>query len=142
MMKKSDSQLQHDVMAELEWEPAVDHADIGVAVTDRTRGVGELANPQLQALHDGLVVKGAIGPREALAVGCEIEELDIRDIAMAKEGVEHADILATYDALTLGSRNHLRAFYGQLVAAGGRYSPKYLGQATFDAIVSSPHEKP
>ena len=106
------------------------------------RGVGELANPQLQALHDGLVVKGAIGPREALAVGCEIEELDIRDIAAAKEGVEHADILATYDALTLGSRNHLRAFYGQLVAAGGRYSPKYLDQATFDAIVSSPHEKP
>lgn len=33
-MKKSDSQLQHDVMAELEWEPSVDHADIGVAVND------------------------------------------------------------------------------------------------------------
>ncbi len=33
-MKKTDSQLQHDVMAELEWEPAVDHAEIGVAVTD------------------------------------------------------------------------------------------------------------
>jgi len=31
-MKKTDSQLQHDVMAELEWEPAVDHAEIGVAV--------------------------------------------------------------------------------------------------------------
>jgi len=34
MMKKTDSQLQRDVMDELEWEPAVDHADIGVAVTD------------------------------------------------------------------------------------------------------------
>ncbi|MGB3928787.1 MAG: BON domain-containing protein [Sphingobium sp.] len=33
-MKKSDSQLQHDVMAELEWEPSIDHADIGVAVND------------------------------------------------------------------------------------------------------------
>lgn len=31
---KSDSQLQNDVMAELEWEPSVDHADIGVAVID------------------------------------------------------------------------------------------------------------
>jgi len=31
---KSDSQLQRDVMAELEWEPSIDHADIGVAVTD------------------------------------------------------------------------------------------------------------
>lgn len=33
-MKRTDSQLQRDVMEELEWEPAVDHADIGVAVTD------------------------------------------------------------------------------------------------------------
>lgn len=34
MLKKSDGQLQRDVMDELEWEPSVDHADIGVAVTD------------------------------------------------------------------------------------------------------------
>lgn len=33
-MKKTDSQLQHDVIAELEWEPSVDHAVIGVAVND------------------------------------------------------------------------------------------------------------
>lgn len=33
-MKKSDSQLQHDVIAELEFEPSVDHSDIGVSVTD------------------------------------------------------------------------------------------------------------
>jgi osmotically-inducible protein OsmY len=31
---KRDSQLQHDVMAELEFDPSVDHADIGVSVTD------------------------------------------------------------------------------------------------------------
>jgi osmotically-inducible protein OsmY len=31
---KTDSQLQKDVMAELEWEPSVDQADIGVAVID------------------------------------------------------------------------------------------------------------
>src|SRR3989344_5938149 len=34
MLKKTDGQLQRDVMEELEWEPSVDHADIGVAVTD------------------------------------------------------------------------------------------------------------
>lgn len=33
-MNKTDSQLQHDVMAELEWDPSLDHADIGVAVHD------------------------------------------------------------------------------------------------------------
>jgi osmotically-inducible protein OsmY len=31
---KTDAQLQSDVMAELAWEPGVDHADIGVAVND------------------------------------------------------------------------------------------------------------
>jgi len=31
---KTDSQIQHDVQAELEWEPTIDHADIGVAVQD------------------------------------------------------------------------------------------------------------
>lgn len=33
MFRKSDSELQRDVMAELEWEPSIDHAEIGVAVT-------------------------------------------------------------------------------------------------------------
>lgn len=31
---KSDSQLQRDVLDELEWEPSVDYADIGVSVVD------------------------------------------------------------------------------------------------------------
>ncbi len=31
---KKDSELQHDVLAELEWEPTVDSAEIGVSVKD------------------------------------------------------------------------------------------------------------
>jgi len=31
---KSDSKLQQDVLPERTWEPSVDHADIGVSVTD------------------------------------------------------------------------------------------------------------
>jgi len=31
---KQDSQLQHDVLAELEYEPTVDAAEIGVSVED------------------------------------------------------------------------------------------------------------
>lgn len=31
---KSDSELQHDIVSELEWEPSVDHAEIGVSVND------------------------------------------------------------------------------------------------------------
>jgi len=32
MKTKTDGELQHDVMAELEWDPSVDHAEIGVSV--------------------------------------------------------------------------------------------------------------
>lgn len=33
-MRKTDSDLQRDVLEELEWEPSIDHADIGVSVID------------------------------------------------------------------------------------------------------------
>lgn len=47
---KSDSQLQHDVIAELEWEPSIDHADIGVAVIDDALSRSPLA----EALFGGV----------------------------------------------------------------------------------------
>lgn len=106
------------------------------------RDPGEFEDAALQGLYAGLVEAGAASATSALAVGCEIEELDIRDIEVAAEHVTHADILATYDNLLLGSRNHLRAFHEKLTAAGGTYAPKYIDQAAFDAIVSSAHEKP
>ncbi len=101
---------------------------------------GHFTNPVLQSLHDALVERGSPSRTAALAVGVEIEELDIADIEDLKEDVTHQDILQTYDNLTRGSRNHLRSFYGKLIDAGGTYEVKHLDQATFDAIVTSPVE--
>lgn len=113
----------------------------GLADPAAGKGVGEFTNPQLRALHDALVAQGAPSLLAALAVGVEIEELDIHDIETARLTVAHADVLATYDNLTRGSRNHLRTFYGKLVASGGSYSPKHLDESTFQAIVGSPMER-
>jgi osmotically-inducible protein OsmY len=71
-MKKTDAQLQHDVMAELEWEPRVDHADIGVAVTD---GVVTLSGyvtsyPQKQAAERAA--------RNVVGVRAIAEEIKVR----------------------------------------------------------------
>jgi hypothetical protein len=77
---------------------------------------------------------------EALKVGAQIEELDIRDITVQKVGIDNADFLMVYDNLLRGSRNHLRAFMKVLVQQGGSYVPQYISQAEFDAIVSSPVE--
>lgn len=36
-----------------------------------------------------------------------------------------------------GSRNHLRAFMKVLTQLGGTYTPQYISQEAFDAIVNS-----
>ena len=72
MMKKSDSQLQHDVMAELEWEPAVDHADIGVAVTD---GVVTLSG-YVKNFTEKLAAEKAV--RRVAGVRAIAEEINVR----------------------------------------------------------------
>lgn len=68
---KTDSQLQKDVMAELEWEPRVDHANIGVAVQD---GVVTLSGfvknyaSKLAAEEAARSVKGVRGLAEEIEV--------------------------------------------------------------------------
>lgn len=116
-------------------------ARYGVADPAAGTAQGQFTNATLQALHDQLVASGTPSRVAALAVGVEIEELDIKDIEALKTTTSHADIIATYDNLTRGSRNHLRSFYGKLVAAGGSYTPKHLDLATFDAIARSEMER-
>ena len=71
-MKKTDSQLQHDVMAELEWEPAVDHADIGVAVND---GVVTLSG-YVKNFTEKLAAEKAV--RRVAGVRAIAEEIKVR----------------------------------------------------------------
>jgi len=101
---------------------------------------GVFATPEFQSLYDSLAARSQLSLIDALQVGCEIEELDMRDIVAHQRAVDNADILLVYDNLLRGSRNHLRSFYGALLKQGGSYTPKYLTQAEFDAIVESPME--
>lgn len=110
-------------------DPAAGHAD------------GVFTDTELQAMYTALVAAGSASPVEAWKVGAEIEELDLRDLARMRADVSHNDVLATIDQLARGSRNHLRAFYGKLAAAGVGYAPKYISEAELRAIVDSPTEK-
>lgn len=103
--------------------------------------VGEFENDQLRALYQRLTEEGGVSTPAALAVGLEIEELDIHDITKARAAISQADILRVYDNLTRGSRNHLRAFYARLSALGGSYTPKYLEQSNFMEIATSATER-
>lgn len=112
------------------------------AIPDPMAGLptGRFASASFQALYEQLVAASAQGLVPALQVGLQIEELDIRDIEAQKTGIDNADILMVYDNLLRGSRNHLRAFWKLLQAAGGSYTPQYITQAAFDAIVGTPVE--
>jgi osmotically-inducible protein OsmY len=68
---KTDSQLQKDVMAELEWEPRVDHANIGVAVKDgivMLSGFVSSYTEKLSAEQSARRVKGVRGLAEEIEV--------------------------------------------------------------------------
>jgi len=101
---------------------------------------GTFKTPAFQALYADLVAASSVSLVEALKVGAQIEELDISDIAARKTSVDNTDILLVYDNLLRSSRNHLRAYMKTLIKQGGSYTPQYISQTEFDAIVNSPME--
>ena len=69
-----------------------------------------------------------------------IEDLDIFDLKNALLNNDNQDIKLVYDMLTKGSRNHIRSFYKNILSVGGSYSPQYITQAEFDAIINTAME--
>ncbi|MCB9548581.1 MAG: DUF2202 domain-containing protein [Myxococcales bacterium] len=98
---------------------------------------GQFASPTMQALFDRLDARSATSLEEALRVGAEIEELDIRDLTQALERTQAEDLRAVYGHLIAASHNHLRAYTRQLDRRGITYVPAHLPRARFDAIVAA-----
>lgn len=99
--------------------------------------VGVFTNTHLQQLYDQLVAKGSVSVAEAFQVGATIEDLDLFDLAKALQAIDNQDIRLVYDNLSRGSRNHLRAFYSNILAQSGTYTPQFIDQVLFDSIVNS-----
>ena len=98
--------------------------------------VGVFTNPDLQALYNDLVAQGLTSQEAALGVGALIEEVDILDLEEAIANTDNADVLQVYQDLECGSNNHLRSFVGMLESTTGQtYTPQYLDQTTYDAIM-------
>ena len=100
--------------------------------------VGVFTDPDLQALYDQLVEQGGQSLADALKVGATIEDVDIYDLQKAVADTDNADIQQVYKSLLAGSENHMRAFVGMLQQQTGEtYTPQYIDQATFDAIMAA-----
>lgn len=102
-----------------------------------SNAVGVFKDSALQNLYNQLVAKGNISVLDAYKVGATIEDVDIFDLKNALLKTDNQDIRLVYDMLTKGSRNHIRSFYKNILNTGGTYTPQYITQAEFDAIINS-----
>lgn len=97
--------------------------------------IGLFTNPDLQAKHDELVASGSLSYIDGLYAGATIEEIDMIDIQHAIDITSHLDLVTAYQNLLEGSKSHLRAFVGALRAQGVDYTPQFISQELFDAIM-------
>jgi hypothetical protein len=102
---------------------------------------GVFNNADLQTVYNQLIAKVDQSEAEALVVGATIEDLDIKDIEDFLQRTTKKDIIAMYNNLMCGSRNHLRSYYTQILARSGSYSPIYITRAEFDSIINSSNEQ-
>ncbi|WP_457751986.1 DUF2202 domain-containing protein [Thermococcus sp.] len=111
-------------------------------LTDPTQneGIGEFQNQHIQELYNQLIEQGMKSEVDALKVGALIEETDIIDIQKYIDMTDKVDIITVYENLIEGSKNHLRAFVGQLEKMGVNYTPQVLSEDEFYAILNSPME--
>jgi hypothetical protein len=131
----SRSETQHTLMV----KNLLDKYELPDPAANHQTGVFE--NPELQELYNSLMETGSISLLDALGVGALIEDLDIYDLEeMLENVVDNQDITFVFENLCRGSRNHMRAFYGNLVFRGGDYSPQYISQEYFDEIINGSHE--
>ena len=104
---------------------------------------GQFANEDLAALYSQLLEQGGGGLVSALQVGATIEDLDLNDLAvwLEKTTLDNEDVIAVFNELMRGSRNHLRAFVRNLGWNDASYTVQYLDEETYLAILESGMER-
>ncbi|HNO79041.1 MAG TPA: DUF2202 domain-containing protein [Phycisphaerae bacterium] len=111
----------------------IDTYGLNDPVVDDTPGV--FTNGVFSDLYAQLTTQGSGSLVDALGVGAYIEDLDIVDLRNALSEVECQCVVQVFENLEAGSCNHLRAFVQLLTAQGETYTPEFLTQDDFDAII-------
>ena len=101
-------------------------------------GIGEFANPDLQALYDQLIAQGSQSLADAILVGGLIEETDILDLEAHLAETVQANIIQVYENLLAGSANHLSSFASQYTRQTGEtYQAQLLSPEELAALLQS-----
>ena len=101
---------------------------------------GVFNDPGLQSLYNELISQGSASLNEALTAGATIEDRDIFDLEGYVNQTSNEAILNIFGHLACGSRNHMRAFSGLLIDNGLSYTPQYISQEDYDAVIAGTHE--
>lgn len=97
---------------------------------------GEFKDEGIQKLYNDLTESGKKSFKDAIVVGLTIEDLDIYDLEEALENVvQKEDIIIAYEALLMGSKNHMKAFNFQAKNNGIEYIPQFITMEYFQEIV-------
>lgn len=114
-------------------------------VEDSSTGVeGTFNNADLQALYDALIDMGSTSLTGAYLAAALIEETDIHDLIRFEENETlPSDIIAVYDNLLCGSRNHLRSYVSNYEQLTGNTYQVQLPELTTEVaeILASGNEQ-
>lgn len=103
-------------------------------------GYGKFSNPKFTDLYQKLTLAGSVSALEAYKIGATIEDLDIYDLQKEIAKTDKDDIKMVYENLMRASRNHMRAFYRNIVREGGDYTPQYISKEAFENIINGEME--
>lgn len=102
---------------------------------------GEFADAGLQTYYNQFTIDGAIDQVHALQVGATIEDLDIVDLQEYIDVTSNTALISVFESLQCGSRNHLRSFVNTIANLGASYTPQFLTEEAYDAILNSSQEQ-
>lgn len=98
---------------------------------------GQFVDPRLQTLYNDLLQQGS-NLNSTLAIGAEIEEIDIIDLQTQLDSViNNEDIRVIYTNLRNASYNHLNAFVKNLKNKGITYTPRHLSLEAYTEIINN-----
>lgn len=105
-----------------------------------SNGPGVFTDAALQQVYNDLLADASRSVDAAVEVGALIEDLDLHDIATMRTHTTNPSLLALYDNLACGSRNHLRSFTQQLTSRGLTYAPMYISADAYRTILAQDRE--
>jgi hypothetical protein len=102
---------------------------------------GQFLNENLQNFYDQFAINGQISSSNALQIGATIEDLDIVDLENYLSNTTNSLVIAAYESLQCGSRNHLRSFVSSIENNGETYIPQFLSVEEYNSILNGTHER-